>query len=375
MSSLRIAMTKHPVFLYTGVASMFAAAALRPSPSPFPLILLVATLQLYARDSLHIEGVTIRFRFLWLALSFTVAVAHLLTAQRTFTIQGVSLLFLISLSALSSAIALTAIALDAKVCHRINSPWSEITFFPLVWAAIWAVASHITPLGSLITWSPTIGLEGYRWMIPFTGPLIIDWVIAAWASLCSQAVIMWFIREGIDHDEPPLLGRMKDRPFQKYARERGTPSPTSLDLLMLGGLLSALVVPSYIIGDTPTAVGPPAHVTALTVGCVLPPPGREGFEPVVDDYIEHSKMMTDADLLLWPEGAASFGSPADRDAVLKEVRNSIRGPYVGVSFEEFNPLDAGRATRRKGLALVSNRSDTVQLLYYKRNLVPCKSSG
>src|ERR1700733_1306675 len=50
----------------------------------------------------------------------------------------------------------------------------------------------------------------------------------------------------------------------------------------------------------------------------------------------------------------------------------LQGPYIGVAFEDFEPLDSAVRVgkRRTGLAIVSNSSKTIHLSYYKRQLVP-----
>jgi hypothetical protein len=371
-------MIKWPVPLYVGVASAFALAALTPSPSPLALIPLLACLQLYVRTSPRSGGPASRFVAMWVALSFSASLAHLAPSWDALSTPILSLLFLFLLSSISSATALAAVTLDVKLCQRLNSPWSEITFFPLIWTGTWYLASHISPLGRLITWSPTTGFDGYRWMIPFTGPLITDWTIAAWATICSQAMGMWFIGEGLEEarEEPHLWDRLVDHAhdaIHRHSKKQST-SPTIQDLFILGGLLSLLAVPSYFVEDIPNAVWPASKVTALTVGCILPP-AVHGTPPTLDDFIAESQKLNNAHVLLWPEGAVAFSSSYRRDIALQRIREAVRGPYIGVAFEEFAPLDelGMHKIKRTGLALVSNHSTTVHLSYFKRALVPSMS--
>jgi len=89
--------------------------------------------------------------------------------------------------------------------------------------------------------------------------------------------------------------------------------------------------------------------------------------------------MTRAKVLLWPEGAVKFNSQSEKEEALYRVRQEVRGPYVGVSFEDFVPADGhdgnGRSgMRRNGISIVSNDSDTTLLSYYKRKLVPIAES-
>ncbi|KAF8898946.1 hypothetical protein BD779DRAFT_1464992 [Infundibulicybe gibba] len=90
------------------------------------------------------------------------------------------------------------------------------------------------------------------------------------------------------------------------------------------------------------------------------------------DYIDATNKFTSAKILLWPEGAVSFNSEAERNQGLQRVMREVRGPYVGVSFEETisNPHDkTGRSVlKRTGLAVVSNTSATPHLV--RRILLP-----
>ena len=90
--------------------------------------------------------------------------------------------------------------------------------------------------------------------------------------------------------------------------------------------------------------------------------------------------MTAEKLLLWPENAVFFESPEAREAAFDKIRE-IKGPVIGVPFEELVVRDADSPTgrtgfKRNGLAFVSSSQEhgdeVVQ--YYKRNLVPSTCS-
>jgi len=97
--------------------------------------------------------------------------------------------------------------------------------------------------------------------------------------------------------------------------------------------------------------------------------------PTLNDYIEETmKYQSAAKVLLWPEGAVSFASDAERDAAFDAVRAKVTGAYVGVSFEQIaaDPRDSSgkRSYKRTGIALVHKDSPDPLMLYYKRHLVP-----
>jgi hypothetical protein len=270
---------------------------------------------------------------------------------------------------------LTAIALDIKIFDRVRSPWAQLTVFPLIWTSTWAAVSYTNPLGRLVVWSPVFGFEGYDWMIPFMGPLAKDWMVAAWAVVISQMIGNWFIG---DVDKASSGNSAFDVGLIDHPPNGECSSPSRpCQTFVLGAILTALLIPSFIINDIPSSISSP-HITPFTVGCVLPVSTDHNLLPSLDDFIEESKKMTSAHILLWPEGAVTFGSAAEREAALDKVRQLVRGPYVGVAFEEFVPRENGSRGRRKikqtGIALVSHISGETLLSYYKRSLVPSEST-
>ena len=76
----------------------------------------------------------------------------------------------------------------------------------------------------------------------------------------------------------------------------------------------------------------------------------------------------------------TFANPEEREAAFDEVRQRVRGPAVGVSFEEFLPADSGGRVgmKRNGFALLTpnkSKGPAVMLSYYKRHLVPGESNA
>ena len=139
--------------------------------------------------------------------------------------------------------------------------------------------------------------------------------------------------------------------------------------------LLALTIPSLW---TPTIPNPTytTTTTPFTLGCVLPQthlPHKAPHTPTLDDYIAETRKMTNAKLVLWPEGALKFETEKQRnetfEEIAKKVLNNRKGFHVGVGFEEYAPESwNGRPSRRNGFALLVDH--TVVLQYYKRHLVP-----
>lgn len=362
--NFRQIMLHHPHRTFIPLIGFLSAFA---NSSTIPLVLTLTALLLYFRILLPSPHAARHFLLLSLSLSIGRAVPHLLASIHALSTVGVSLVALFVFSAITSILALAAVFIDTKLCMRLNSSWAQITLFPALWATLWCTVAYTNPLGHLSTWSLNDGSGAYRWLVPFFGPVSQDWVVAAWAVVCSKAVEAWFIFES-----PTLL------PIDEHADSLSDiqSSLSSHSHLLL--VLMALSIPSFLL-NLPLPVSTISTSTPLTVGCVLPPFQRyQHHSLTLDDYISESrKLQNSAKFLLWPEGAVSFNSEAERDAGFEQVRKSITS-YVGVSFEETftDPRDPNGSTglKRTGIAVMSNSSASPYLFYYKRHLVPIAES-
>jgi hypothetical protein len=196
-------------------------------------------------------------------------------------------------------------------------------------------------------------------MTPYLGPLVKDWMVAAWSVVFTQMIGGWYIGE-----EP------------EDVLYTDNPPPRQRHLLILSGILIALLLPSYLLHDIQAPIWS-MHTTPIVVGCVLPHSSQNDpkYLPTLEDYVQESQKLTGASVLLWPEGAITFNSTTERDSALQKVRDKVHGPYVGVAFEEFVPgKENTDKLKRSGIALVSNKSSEVHLSYYKRALVPSEST-
>jgi apolipoprotein N-acyltransferase len=158
-------------------------------------------------------------------------------------------------------------------------------------------------------------------------------------------------------------------------------SSRSAGTWVLALILAALTIPSFIFSGYPLPVITSETVSSLSIGCALPPFSKaKDTSPALSDYIKESDKLTSlgADLVLWPEGAVSFSNASDKNAAFQEIRNRIgtNRVYWAVSFEE-DIFDANEHTsmRRTGVAILANKSekaDGIEMVYYKRFLVPSK---
>ena len=220
-------------------------------------------------------------------------------------------------------------------------------------------------------------------MRPYIGPWGIDWVVAAWAVVISQAVGTWAIGAAPeDSEEREAVGPLVS--FEGDDHVETTPalsSPStrarrSYPVLILLGVLLALTIPSYLSSNLPLPVQSD-NTIPLTVGCVLPAPVTGNSNPPqLADFIAASKTLSASRLLIWPEGAVRFHSETHRNETLADIQTQVlaqkKGTFIGISFEENMPsgrTSGGRHLRRNGF-LIMDSEGTIVHEYYKRNLVP-----
>jgi hypothetical protein len=172
------------------------------------------------------------------------------------------------------------------------------------------------------------------------------------------------------------------------SRRGSLPPSRSHRVLAFTAFLSLLMVPSYYAQSLPLPQYS-SHSIPLSIGCVLPPPSDKGGIPTLQDFItETAKYTSQAQLLLWPEGALRFDNQQQKEHAVQAVMNAsasnfggnglmskkkrVHSPkYIGMSFEEVIPdIRSGRnrTQRRNGFALINQTGIVFE--YYKRHLVP-----
>lgn len=361
----------YPNLIFISISAFWAFFALLPTPSSVPIILTLSTVLVYFKIFLPNKHAFKYAGLLFLSLSTAGFFSRLTASLHALSSPGMSLLVLFSVSAITSILTLSVVYIDTRLHEQLPSPWSRTTFFPAAWTTLWIGVSYLSPLGRLSAWSPAEGMSLYSWMVPLVGSAGSDWVVAAWAVVCSQAVGVWYI--GLeDKDEEPSIPHSDDA-----SRRSALLSHTS-SIFLLAALLVTLTIPSFVLSNIPLAVVP-SDTTPLSVACVLPPFYRyKHYTLTLDDYIaESQKLRSSARLLLWPEGAVTFNSEAEKEEGLARIRTAIPGAHVAVSFEETfstpaNPLR--KYSKRTGMAIVSQSSASPHLEYYKRHLVPVAES-
>ncbi|KAG7444571.1 uncharacterized protein BT62DRAFT_900083 [Guyanagaster necrorhizus] len=274
---------------------------------------------------------------------------------------------------MTSGITLATLYIHTKLRSRLLSAWSQIMLFPALWAAVWWGVSSVSPIGRLTSWTPVVDTMGYSWMLKWLGPAMDDWITAAWAVVISEIAGAWLMSSESLEEEEPLLGNRGPGSKNEAA---ATSMPSWRCVLYLSTLLAVLTIPSFIVSDIALPVYS-SDTTPFSVGCILPK--RRDRQLRFEDYLQETKKLDgQAQVLLWPEGAVTFRDESQRAAALAEVQKTIRGSFVGVSFEESvkdSSDAAGRSLlRRNGMAVVSNKSSSPHLEYYKRHLVPVAES-
>ena len=238
----------------------------------------------------------------------------------------------------------------------------------------------LTSIGRLLTWSPVTGLGPYTWVSSYLGPWGIDFIVAAWSTMLTEVIAIPLSQRAflIEDPEDPTPAEH----VTPYTDNPDEPTPRDHSALYHKSVVALLLLALAIPGSWTSTIPPPTYTTATTpfsLGCVLPRahlPRKTPHSPTLTEYIAETKKMTNAGLVLWPEGALKFDTEADRNATFKKIFDDVlknrKGFHIGLGFEENTPVSWNkRAGRRNGFALLTGNRTVLQ--YYKRNLVPSKS--
>ena len=352
-----------------------AAVSLSPSPNLTGLVGLLVALQLYPRLFSRRPS---RFIQLWAATTLGSFVSYNGAASNALQSSVVSIIVSVAVSAFISAISVLAIYVDARYIgknHRYN--WPRLTAFPTLWASLWGILSLLTPTGRLLTWSPVDGIGPYTWVLSYLGPWGIDFIVAAWSVMLTEVIATPLTQHVLSAGDQntqtdpvrlvPYTDDPNETPPRDYSIHRHKYAFTSLLLVLaLPSLWRDMIPnPTYATSTTP-----------FTLGCALPRthlPHTKPHSPSLDDYIAETRKMTNAKLVLWPEGVLKFETESERNETFKKIFSDVlkghKGLHVGVGFEENAPESWNkRRSRRNGFALLVDGE--VVLEYYKRNLVP-----
>ncbi|KAG1757786.1 hypothetical protein EDB19DRAFT_1901282 [Suillus lakei] len=362
----RLILAKYPTPIFAVTEFVLAFISLGPSPTFVPLVLLLATLRIHGARITFTQELELMFS--WIAITAGSFLAYYSSATNVLLSSSQSLVAFGVMCAITNLCAIVIPYVDIRLSRQLQTTWAQITFFPFVWAMVWSVIPHISPVGRLLSWSPVSTSHPYGWLFPYTGSLGIDWAVAACAVLCSEVAVMLM---GFDEEEVHMSTSASAHQVQSKKRSRS--------LLALGTLLAALTLPSLHVSP-PARTDTLSDVSPLGVACALPSV-REGRHPALGDFIAETRNLTSqAQVILWPESAVLFNSKEDREAAFEKLRKDIQQSLIGVAFEEFVPQDpsnpGGSRMRRNGLALVhyEQKKGEEVIQYYKQNLVPFTES-
>ena len=369
MNVRQFAFHDHQEVFFITSAAILSGFALRPDSTILPIVATLSLLLVYSPFLFrHDNNRIFRIALTTTSLAVGTSLPRLRASQEALSTPGASITALLCSSLVLSSFTVSALYISTKISTRVTSPISQATIFPAVWATLWCTISYISPVGHLSTWSVADNTDAYGWIAPLLGPTGKDWITGAWAIVVSQAIGRWYI--GPEDDEDLL----DVHTTQRNAHNNSTITSA------LALFLVFLTIPSFIFPSLPLPISAIDKSTPLTVGCALPTYQRYNNHVLtLDDYIRESDKIRSfgAKIILWPEGAVVFHSTTERQDAFREITQRIRGPYVGVSFEETisDPADpTGRKSlTRTGLAILSHNSAEPHQIYYKRHLVPGKS--
>ncbi|KAG0704386.1 hypothetical protein DFH29DRAFT_827948 [Suillus ampliporus] len=361
-------LTQYPTPIFAATEFVLAFLSLGPSPTFVPLVLLLTTLRIHGLRIAHRSTRILELICSWAAVTVGASLAHYSSATNALSSGPQSFAAVAVMSAITYVCAIVPFYLDICFNRGFQMIWAQLTFFPAVWAATWVAVSHISPVGRLLHWSPVSTSHPYGWLLPYTGPAGVDWVVAACAALSAEVVATWLM--GSDKEEQPVhLSTASEAQSKRRSR----------NLLALATLLVAFTLPSFYV-SLPTRTDTSFDVSPFGVACVLPPV-RKGRQPTLSDFIAETKSLTPrAKVVLWPESAVVFSSQEEREATFETLRPNIQKSIIGVAFEESVPEDPSDPARsrmkRNGLALVhqGQKKGEEVIQYYKRNLVPFTES-
>lgn len=359
---------KNPTLIFGVTEFLLAFLSLGPTPAFVPLVLLLTTIRIHGLRIACRSTRVLELMCSWVAVTAGASLAHYSSATNALSSSSQAFAAVAVMSAITYVLAILPFYVDIRLNRKFQTSWSQITLFPVAWATTWTIVSHISPVGRLLNWSP-VSPHPFHWLLPYTGPMGIDWAVGACVALCSEVAAAWLM--GTDSDDQPV--NLSTSPSEAQSNRR------SRSLLTLGTFLVALSIPS-LHSSLPARIDTIVDSSPLGVACALPSV-RKGQHATLGDFITETKKLTSqAKVILWPESAVVFNSREEREAAFEELRKDIQKSVVGVAFEESLPVDPSNPgesrMRRNGLALVNGGQakgeEVVQ--YYKRNLVPRTSS-
>ncbi|KAF5368590.1 hypothetical protein D9758_002333 [Tetrapyrgos nigripes] len=392
MNLRNLAFHAHP-HLFLGSLSFISAVfslGLSTTTAFLPLLFHLSIVIVYV-SRVNIFRFPGHFLIFWITLSAGASFGWLRATLGALSTPATSLGVLYGQSLLTTAAELATIVFYNRSRTRLPLPsFSQVTLFPALWTTVWFfIASVISPVGYLGLPAPVHGLVAYEWMTSIFGSMTRYWLVAAWAVVLSRTVEWWFIAASQEPEEESLIAH----PYPNYGTvhsENGTSNGHSKkssgsnmkSTLCLATLLLVLTIPSYFISNLPLPVSPVDNVTPLRVGCVLPSKQIHKTHTLTfDHYLKETKsLISQSDILLWPESAVSFRDSKEREEKLHLLEQAGLGDrFVAPSFEEnyVDPNNPHKTLKRTGVVVLSQNTKNgtePHLIYWKQNLVPIAES-
>ena len=411
--------TPSPSVLLSAVLAYFALSS---SITWFPLTVFLASLIAYA-SPVEIGAAWPNSKSILTAVSMLAvgeSLARLGPGVQALSTPIISIIVLLLGSSISASIFLIPVVIFVST-RQFSSSIVKIVSFPALWATTVTIASHSSPVGRVGVWSPVYGMECYRWLLPYFGEAVQDWIVGLSAVLVLQVTEQahWsppllfidpihrrlVISDPISQpspfewsDEPtaedetisiartPAAGVTSNtHPTRRKALSTGWVNlPVRSETIFTAALLAILALPSIAYPSLVHAYpersqGP--DVTSLPIACIMPTLAPSTSpKTIFETYRAESAVYgSSAKIHLWPESAVRFDTAKERSDYIEAVRRvaATYGIWIGVGFDDFAPQDAADATRREGLrrnglALVGPQG--VEFEYLKQNLVPSKIS-
>ncbi|KAG2045057.1 hypothetical protein BDR03DRAFT_937811 [Suillus americanus] len=361
-------LAERPTLIFGVSEFILASLSLTPTPTFVPLVLLLTILRVHGMRISCRSTRVLELMCSWVAVTAGASLAHYSSAAGALSSSTQSFAAIAVMSAITYVLAIVPFYVDIRLHRKLPTVWAQVTFLPVIWATTWALVSHLSPVGRLLNWSPVSSSHPFGWLLPYTGPMGIDWAVGACAALSSEVATAWLM--STDNDEQPDHLSTSSGEARSNRRSRS--------LLALGTLLVTLTLPSLHV-SLPARTDTVFDTSPLGVACALPLVYKNQ-QPTLADFITETKKLTSqAKVILWPESAVEFSSQGEREAAFEELRKDIQKSVIGVAFEEFVPQDPSNPRsrmRRNGLALVheGQKKGEEVVQYYKRNLVPFTES-
>ncbi|KAI5114844.1 hypothetical protein M0805_003536, partial [Coniferiporia weirii] len=162
----------YPTPAYLSLAFILGLFALQATPSFVPLVLLLATLRLFVAVVVAHEHAWFKMTLAIVSLAASTTVANigpsLEAIPEIHTSSAVFSLFF--LTCITSTLIIGAVFVDATFRPSVHRMWTHFLLFPTVWSTALLLASVVSPLGYLATWTPVLGVGAYSWLRPILGP-------------------------------------------------------------------------------------------------------------------------------------------------------------------------------------------------------------